>query len=72
MMPNMEINEYPDWQDANKQVCIKLSDGKEITGTLYVFDQFFTGEDEVPIFHVLESSGNSIPFVDAVSWQFKD
>lgn len=61
---------WPDWQDAGKRVELVMRDGSSIKGRLEVEDEFFTGDDEVPIFAVHTDDGVQAPFLEHEKWRF--
>lgn len=61
---------WPDWQDSGKNVEIKMRDGRILCGQLFAEDEFFTGEDEVPLFMVVLEDGQKISFAECEEWKF--
>lgn len=62
-------NDWPDWQDAGRNVRLQFND-REVIGSLYVEDVGFTGEDEYPIFVVATEAGEKVDFASADNWRF--
>lgn len=61
--------EWPDWQDTGKRVEIQFADGRLACGRLEA-EEFFTGEDEVPVFTLRGDDGTLHSFVDHKRWRF--
>ena len=62
---------WPDWKDSGRTITVEIG-GKLISGILYADDEFFTGEDEVPIFIVKTKDNKQYPFVEADKWWIGD
>jgi hypothetical protein len=60
-----------EWRDVGRRVELLLEDGSTVTGTLEA-EEFFTGEDEIPIFTVRTDDGRGISFVDHEKWRYVD
>ena len=45
-------NPDPDWADNGRKVLCTLADGSQHIGALFCYDEFFDGEDEIPLFHI--------------------
>lgn len=54
--------DWPDWRDDGTFVEIELDGGGRLFGRLCANDGFFNGEETVPIFSVLNPSGNVTSF----------
>lgn len=62
----------PDWPDGGRRVRLLMRDGTEVEGTLNIYDQFFDGESEHPLFDVKLGTKKTISFYDALLWRFAD
>lgn len=60
-----------DWKDVGRRVELLLKDGSTVAGELEA-DEFFTGDDEVPVFTVVSDDGRRLSFVDHEMWRYVD
>jgi hypothetical protein len=60
-----------EWRDVGKRVELMLADGSCIIGTLEA-EEFFTGDDEIPVFTVRADDGRELSFVDHEKWRYVD
>ena len=65
MMPD-----WPDWPDVGRRVRLTMPSGERIVGRLEAAE-FFTGEDEVPVFSVRTDDGYVESFASATAWEFE-
>lgn len=61
---------WPDWRDAGRMVEAKTDDGRIISGRLNVEDFVFDGQDECPVWQIVDSEGSGFNFVDMEFWRF--
>lgn len=64
------MTNWPDWKDAGKRVSARLRDGRTVAGVLYVHDQFFDGENEVPVFWIQLEDKTGVSFAECASWEY--
>jgi hypothetical protein len=57
----------PDWSDSGP-VELKRADDSIVAGTL-VCDEFWTGEDEIPVPHIFLPDGSEVSFWDFARWR---
>jgi hypothetical protein len=63
-------SKLPDWKDAGRRVLMIDKDGIEITGGLEIYDQFFDGQNEIPMFRLVCDDGSIPDFLGADYWRF--
>lgn len=61
---------FPDWHDCGESVVVIDDEGVTIAGILRADDEFFTGEDEVPLFCIELKTGEKLSFADKDLWRF--
>ena len=66
---NLSTDRWPDWKDTGKPVRLLMPDGREVEGILEA-DEFFDGEDEMPIFSVNRPDGSIVSFADCEKFTF--
>jgi len=69
----MKINSvpfYPDWRDVGKRIRVTLSDGRSVTGILEA-EEFYTGEEEVPVFYVRLGDEAKVSLEDTREWEIQ-
>lgn len=62
--------EWPDRTDAGMRVEIEYEDGRMFTGRLEIEDTVVTGEDELPLFVVIDEDGRRHGFSNNIRWHF--
>ena len=62
---------WPDWQDVGRRVDMLMDDGLPFSGVLSA-DEFWTGEEEIPVFSVMLDSGDIVSFAEHNRWRFSD
>ena len=66
-----EGNNWPDWTDSQRKIDAVFDNGGIILdGTLVVDDFGFDGEDEYPIFVIIDSQGDKHSFCDVAKYHF--
>lgn len=55
--------DWPDWKDSGRR-CSIIIDGNVVFGEVVADDFFFTGEEEIPIFHINTDDGRRLHFCD--------
>jgi hypothetical protein len=60
---------YPDWEDVGKLVDVINDNGVIITGILNA-DEFFDGNNDIPLFYLVLPDGNIESFSDKDYWRF--
>jgi hypothetical protein len=63
-------SEWPDWKDVGRQIQLTMPDGESVIGRLCA-DEFWTGEDEIPVFMVETLDGRCVSFAEADHWEFQ-
>jgi hypothetical protein len=62
---------WPDWKDAGRRIAIRLEDGQEFEGELYLEDFAHDGQgEEYPIWGLVLADGTRRTFVDNYEWRF--
>ncbi len=61
---------YPDWQDVGKRVEVTFDNGSTIQGELIAEEQFFTGEEEIPLLEIKMDNGEVVDFPVFDDWRF--
>ncbi len=64
-------DDTPGRADAGKRVTVQFADGARVSGALVLFDYFFTGEDEIPLYNVRLDDGREISIHAADKWMFE-
>lgn len=62
--------DWPESGDAGERVQLEYPDGRTFAGRLEVEDTIRIGDDEEPIFAVIDDDGRRHGFSDAVRWHF--
>ena len=63
------IDDLPDWKDSERLIWGKYEDGSNVFGKLS-FDEFTSGPDECPLWHIKQVKGDIKSFYDLVSFTY--
>ncbi len=63
-------NEWPDRSDAGQRVQIEYPDGRIFAGRLEIEDMIRVGEDDEPLFAVIDDAGRRHGFSNVMRWHF--
>lgn len=62
---------WPDWKDSGRKIDAILENGGIVLDSTLIVDDFgFDGEDEYPIFVILDSEGNKHSFATVAKYCF--
>lgn len=63
-------DDSPGWTDAGKAVVARRHDVRPGRGVLVIYDQLFTGNEEIPIYNVKLEGGSEVSIDDFEAWSF--
>jgi hypothetical protein len=62
---------WPQWKDSGRRIAIRLKDGQEFEGELYLEDMVTDGEGEdYPVWDIRMDDGTQRTFADNKEWRF--
>jgi hypothetical protein len=62
-------DDWPNWGDTEKRIRLLMGDGSLIEGRLEA-EEFFDGEDEIPVFYVRTDGDALVSFADCEKFTF--